>query len=68
MVGDVLHAAEGPTAVFCCVNEPIDSPCPRSEDCIAQDLWIELCSRIGRRLNAVTLAELAAETDKQADS
>ena len=56
--GDVVRAVEGPISVVHCVDEPIDPPCPRSDDCAARWLWEFLSGEIARVLNSVTLADL----------
>jgi Rrf2 family protein len=57
--GEVIRAVEGPTAVVYCVTEPIEPPCPRSEECAARWFWIRLSGEIDRSLDAVSLEDLA---------
>ena len=56
--GDVVRAVEGPTRVVYCVEEPIDPPCPRSDDCAARWMWTYLSSEIDRVLDSLTLDDL----------
>lgn len=57
-VGDVLRAVEGPLRVAHCVDPHSYIQCPRSEGCVARQLWKELTDVITRFLDSITLQDL----------
>ena len=57
-LAEVTEALEGRICVVKCTEDP--SVCDRSHHCAIRDVWAGVASVIHDRLNAVTLADLAA--------
>lgn len=61
-VGQVVRALEGPIAPVDCVAEGNSPPCERVQHCSTRLAWLRLRDGIAAALDALTLADLIAET------
>ncbi|MBU0595107.1 Rrf2 family transcriptional regulator [Candidatus Bipolaricaulota bacterium] len=61
--GDILHAIEGPLALVHCVLEDDETPCNRTEACVAHRLWARVTASMEAILDATTLRSLIDEAD-----
>lgn len=55
-VRDIINILEGPMALVECVDD--SKRCPRSGDCIAHDLWVEIGDKIDQALRGISLADV----------
>ncbi len=62
--GDILRAIEGPLALVHCVLEDDQTPCGRTEGCVAHRLWIRATASMATILAAATLASLITEANQ----
>ena len=57
-LGDIVRATEGPfELVFCVGNAPRKS-CPRKDDCVASDMWLEISEQIGTFFDSIAISDL----------
>jgi len=61
-VGQVVRALEGPISPVDCVSEGNPSPCEQVQHCSTRLAWLRLRDGIAAALDALTLADLIAET------
>ena len=61
-VKDILLVLEGNMCLADCVSSP--SVCPRSDDCVARDVWGEASAAMIEKLDSITLKNMA---EKQQD-
>jgi Rrf2 family cysteine metabolism transcriptional repressor len=61
--GDILRAIEGPLALVHCVLEDDETPCTRTEGCVAHRLWTRVTASMEAVLDATTLQSLIDEAD-----
>lgn len=55
-LSEVIRLLEGSTAPVGCLDDP--STCPRSDSCVARDIWGELKEAMDGVLDSVTLRDL----------
>ncbi len=55
-VGDVIRALEGAPLLIECVGDP--GVCPRTEQCVARDVWAEVETEINGVLDRISLEDL----------
>ncbi|MDF1536462.1 MAG: Rrf2 family transcriptional regulator [bacterium] len=59
-LGDIVRATEGPFQLVFCASEAPRKKCPRSDDCVAQKMWLDISNQIGDFFDAITISDLCA--------
>ncbi|UCF88799.1 MAG: Rrf2 family transcriptional regulator [bacterium] len=57
-LGDVVRATEGPFELVFCVGESPRKKCPRKDECVASDMWMDISSRIEDFFNSISINDL----------
>ena len=65
-LSDILTALEGKLNIVDCVMSPTD--CGRKENCPAREVWLDLNRIVDVKLRSVTLAQIVAEPETEAEA
>lgn len=57
-LGDVVRATEGPFELVFCVGESPRKKCPRKDECVASDMWMDISRRIEDFFNSISINDL----------
>ena len=57
-LGDIVRATEGPFELVFCASKSPRKQCPRSEDCVAQEMWLDISIQIGSFFDSISINDL----------
>jgi Rrf2 family iron-sulfur cluster assembly transcriptional regulator len=57
-LGDIVRATEGPFELVFCASKSPRKKCPRSEDCVASEMWMEISGQIGSFFDSIAISSL----------
>jgi Rrf2 family protein len=63
-LGDIVRATEGPFQLVFCTSEVPSKKCPRKEDCVASDMWLEISNQMEQFFDSITIAKLCDQARK----
>lgn len=63
-LGDIVRATEGPFQLVFCTSEAPRKKCPRKEDCVASDMWLEISNQMEQFFDSITIAKLCDQARK----
>ncbi len=69
-IGDIITTMEGPIALVDCLLTSAESEnqcCEKAGKCVTRGIWEKVCESISGVLNAITLADLCRDGQKQAE-
>ena len=57
-LGDIVRATEGPFELVFCVGDAPRKNCPRKDDCVASEMWMDLSGQIGEFFDSIAISDL----------
>jgi Rrf2 family protein len=57
-LGDIVRATEGPFELVFCVSDAPRKKCPRKDDCVASDMWLDISNQIEVFFDSISIADL----------
>lgn len=57
-LGDIVRATEGPFELVFCASEKPKKKCPRSDECVAQEMWMDISNQIGGFFDSISIDDL----------
>jgi Rrf2 family iron-sulfur cluster assembly transcriptional regulator len=57
-LGDVVRATEGPFELVFCTSRAPRKKCPRRDECVATEMWLDISQQIERFFDSINIAEL----------
>ncbi len=57
-LGDIVRATEGPFELVFCASMAPKKKCPRRNECVASEMWLDLSSQIENFFDTLTVANL----------
>ncbi len=57
-LGDIVRATEGPFELVFCASEAPKKQCPRSDECVAQEMWLDISKQIGGFFDSISIENL----------
>ncbi len=57
-LGDIVRATEGPFELVFCVGDAPRKQCPRKDECIASDMWLDISRQIGDFFDSIAVSDL----------
>jgi len=64
-LGDIVRATEGPFELVFCTGDSPKKKCPRKDDCVASEMWMDISRQIEDFFDSISIAKLCARA-KQA--
>ena len=63
-LGDIVRATEGPFELVFCTSESPRKKCPRRDECVATDMWLDISQQIETFFDSISIANLCERAKK----
>lgn len=57
-LGDIVRATEGPFELVFCTGESPKKQCPRRDECVASEMWMDISHQIENFFDSISIAQL----------